>query len=65
MMALGISMIVITAPSGAFEIATIYYFNPNDGITVMDLISLIIALSGLYLFVATIIPNRSGKESDR
>ena len=48
---LGISMIVITAPSAQFEIATIYYFSPDDGITVTDLISLVISLSGLYLVI--------------
>jgi succinate dehydrogenase hydrophobic anchor subunit len=54
---LGISMIVITAPSPKFEIATIFYFNPNDGITVTDLISLIIALSGLYMLITVLSPD--------
>jgi hypothetical protein len=50
---IGAAMIIVPSPSRTFEIATLYYFNPNDGITVMDLISLVIILTGLYIFIHT------------
>ena len=54
MIVLGAAMILVPAPP-SFEILTLYYFNPNDGITVMDLVSLIIVFGGIYLFLATLI----------
>ncbi|PTR00945.1 hypothetical protein C8P68_101175 [Mucilaginibacter yixingensis] len=54
MMVLGIGMIVIPTP-GYFEIYTLYYFNPNDGITVMDVISLLIIFCGVYLLINALI----------
>ena len=50
---LGFAMIVMPAPP-YFEMFTIFYFNIQDGITLMDLISLLIILSGIYLLVRSI-----------
>jgi hypothetical protein len=46
----GFAMIVMPAPP-SFEIFTVYYFNINDGVTVMDLLSLLIIFGGVLLFV--------------
>jgi len=56
MIIMGFGMIIIPAPP-FFEMFTIYYFNRNDGITVMDLISLLIILAGVYFFIRGIYPN--------
>jgi hypothetical protein len=48
----GFAMIIMPAPP-SFEIFTIYYFNANDGVTVMDLVSLLIIFGGVLLFVLT------------
>jgi len=45
---LGFSMIILPAPP-YFEMFTIFYFTPDDGVTLMDLISLLIVFSGVYL----------------
>ncbi|WP_342646924.1 hypothetical protein [Mucilaginibacter sp. CSA2-8R] len=50
---LGFAMIVMPAPP-YFEMFTVFYFNIQDGITLMDLISLLIILSGIYLLVRSI-----------
>lgn len=50
---LGFAMIIMPAPP-YFEMFTIFYFNDNDGVTLMDLISLIIIAIGLYIIVKTI-----------
>lgn len=50
---LGLSMIIIPAPP-YFEMFTIYYFTPNDGITLMDVIACIIILIGIYILVRTL-----------
>lgn len=50
---LGFAMIVMPAPP-YFEMFTIFYFNLQDGITLMDLISLLIILSGIYLLVRSV-----------
>ncbi|TDE10224.1 hypothetical protein [Dyadobacter psychrotolerans] len=52
LIAAGFAMIIMPAPP-SFELFTIFYFNPNDGVTVMDLVSLLIILSGVFLFVLT------------
>ncbi len=49
---LGLAMIILPTPA-SFEIYTIYYFNANDGFTVMDLISLIIVFCGIYTLITT------------
>jgi hypothetical protein len=47
---LGFAMIIMPAPP-SFELFTIFYISHDDGVTVMDLISLLIILSGVFLFV--------------
>ncbi len=49
MITLGMAMIIIPAPP-YFEMFTIYHFNANDGVTLMDLIALVIVFTGVYLF---------------
>jgi len=51
---LGFAMIVMPAPP-YFEMFTIYYFNANDGVTLMDLISLIIVAVGIYIMINAIL----------
>jgi len=50
---LGFAMIIMPAPP-SFEIFTVFYFNENDGVTIMDLVSLLIVLCGVFLFVISI-----------
>lgn len=50
MLTLGLAMIVLPAPP-YFEMFTIFHFTTNDGFTLMDLISLIIVLSGVYMII--------------
>lgn len=52
MVALGMGMIVMPAPP-YFEMFTIFYFTTDDGVTLMDLIALLVVLSGVYLMVST------------
>jgi len=54
MITLGFGMIIMPAPP-FFEMFTIYYFNQNDGITIMDLISLLIVLAGIYFLIKGIV----------
>jgi hypothetical protein len=51
---LGFAMIIMPAPP-YFEMFTIYYFNANDGVTLMDLISLIIVAVGIYIMINAIL----------
>ena len=52
---LGLAMIILPAPK-YFEMFTILYFNNNeDGFTLMDLISLIIVLTGIFFLVTSLI----------
>jgi hypothetical protein len=53
---LGFGMIIMPAPP-YFEMFTIFYFNENDGITIMDLISLLIILAGVYLLIKSVVRN--------
>jgi hypothetical protein len=53
MIALGFAMIIMPAPP-YFEMFTIFYFNHDDGVTLMDLISLAIIFSGIFIFVRSI-----------
>ncbi|WP_439554743.1 hypothetical protein [Dyadobacter sp.] len=46
----GFAMIIMPAPP-SFEIATVFYFNINDGVTIMDLVSLMIIFGGVLLIV--------------
>jgi hypothetical protein len=50
---LGFAMIIMPAPP-YFEMFTIFYFNPQDGVTLMDVISLLIILTGIYLLVKSV-----------
>lgn len=50
MIILGLAMIIMPAPP-YFEMFTIFYFTKDDGITLMDVISVLIVLTGVYLFI--------------
>lgn len=50
MLTLGFAMIIMPAPP-YFEMFTIFYFSVNDGFTLMDLISLIIVLTGVFTII--------------
>ncbi len=50
---LGFGMIIMPAPP-YFEMFTLFYLNPNDGVTIMDVISLIVAFTGVYILISTI-----------
>lgn len=50
MITLGFAMIIMPAPP-YFEMFTIFYFSRDNGVTLMDLISLIIVFAGVYVFV--------------
>jgi hypothetical protein len=51
---LGFSMIIMPAPP-YFEMFTIFYFSTQDGVTLMDLIALLIAFTGVYLFITSLV----------
>lgn len=51
MITIGYAMIILPAPPD-FEMFTIFYFNRNDGVTVMDLISLLIIFGGVFLLIS-------------
>lgn len=53
MIVLGFAMIIMPAPP-YFEMFTIFYFSNDDGVTLMDLISLIIILSGIYILIRSL-----------
>lgn len=50
---LGFGMIIMPAPP-YFEMFTLFYLSPNDGVTIMDVVSLIVAFTGVYLLVGTL-----------
>jgi hypothetical protein len=50
---LGFGMIIMPAPP-YFEMFTLFYINRDDGITIMDVISLIVALIGIYLLISSL-----------
>jgi hypothetical protein len=54
MITLGMAMIIMPAPP-YFEMFTIFHFNQNDGVTIMDLISLLIVFTGVYLLLSTLL----------
>lgn len=47
---LGFAMIIMPAPP-SFEIFTVFYINQNDGVTIMDLVSLLIIFGGVLMFI--------------
>lgn len=55
---LGFGMIIIPAPP-YFEMFTLFYLNANDGVTIMDVISLVVAFTGVYLLISIITRNRN------
>ncbi|RVU02716.1 hypothetical protein EOD41_01890 [Mucilaginibacter limnophilus] len=59
MITLGFAMIIMPAPPD-FEIYTVFYFNQNDGVTIMDLISLLIVLAGIYLLIKSVYKRSAG-----
>ncbi len=62
MIVMGFGMIIMPAPP-FFEMFTIYYFNRTDGITIMDLISLLIILAGIYFLIKGLYPNPDRKKA--
>jgi hypothetical protein len=54
MITLGMAMIIMPAPP-YFEMFTVFYFNANDGVTIMDIISLLIVFTGVYLFLSAVL----------
>lgn len=58
MITLGMAMIIMPAPP-YFEMFTIFHFNANDGVTLMDLIALLIVFTGVYLFLNALLKKRS------
>ncbi|SKB82217.1 hypothetical protein [Daejeonella lutea] len=56
---LGFGMIIMPAPP-YFEMFTLFYLNPNDGVTIMDVISLIVAFTGVSLLISSILKFNSG-----
>lgn len=53
LMALGFAMIILPAPP-SFEIYTLFYLNANDGVTIMDVISLLIVLTGVFVTITAL-----------
>lgn len=58
---LGLGMVILPAPK-EFEMFTIFHFTRDDGVTLMDLISLLIIFTGVYLLVDSLIKQRSQLE---
>jgi hypothetical protein len=56
MIVIGVGMIILPA-TPLFTMFTIHYFSRNDGITLVDLISLLIILAGIYFLIREIYPN--------
>lgn len=54
---LGFAMIIMPAPP-YFEMFTIFYFTRDDGVTLMDLISLLVVFAGIYMFVRPLYKKR-------
>lgn len=60
MITLGFGMIIMPAPP-FFEMFTIFYFNSHDGVTIMDLISLLVILFGIFFLIKAIIRKPAGR----
>lgn len=54
---MGFAMIIMPAPP-YFEMFTIFWFSIDDGVTLMDLIALLIILVGVYLFITSTIKKK-------
>lgn len=59
---LGMGMIVMPAPP-YFEMFTLFYFTTDDGITIMDVISLLIVLCGVYLLINVFKSHKNDKRA--
>ncbi|WP_069657822.1 hypothetical protein [Arcticibacter eurypsychrophilus] len=57
---LGFAMIIMPAPP-YFEMFTVFYFSQNDGVTLMDLIALLIVFTGVYLFIHSMVSLKRSK----
>ena len=55
---LGFAMIIMPAPP-YFEMFTIFHFTTDDGVTLMDLIALLIVFTGVYLFITSLVRFKS------
>lgn len=53
LMALGFAMIVLPTPA-SFEMYTLFYFTADDGVTLMDIISLLIVLTGVFIIITAL-----------
>jgi hypothetical protein len=54
LISMGFAMIIMPAPP-YFELFTIFYFSPDDGFTLMDLISLIIIATGTFIVIRSLL----------
>ncbi|BAV10240.1 hypothetical protein SAMN05421788_104389 [Filimonas lacunae] len=62
MIVLGMGMIIMPAPP-YFEMFTLFYFTPDDGVTLMDVIALLIVLCGVYILINVFKNNKNGKRT--
>lgn len=58
---LGLGMVILPAPK-EFEMFTIFHFTQDDGVTLMDLISLLIIFAGVYLLIDSLMKQRNQLE---
>ncbi|HVZ24541.1 MAG TPA: hypothetical protein VG842_00700, partial [Sediminibacterium sp.] len=58
---LGFAMIILPTPA-SFEIYTLFYFNEQDGFTLMDLISLLIIFTGIYILLTSVYTEYEDKD---
>lgn len=57
LIALGFAMIVMPAPP-YFEMFTVFYFTRDDGVTLMDLIALLIVFGGIYITFTSLVRSK-------
>ena len=58
MITLGMAMIIMPAPP-YFEMFTVFHFSDNDGVTIMDILSLLIVFTGVYLLLSSVIKRKA------
>jgi hypothetical protein len=44
-------LLIVTPTSAEFEMATLFYFNENDGFTLLDAFALVIIFIGIFFFI--------------
>jgi len=44
-------LLIVTPTTAEFEIATLFYFNENDGFTLLDAFALVIIFIGIFFFI--------------